>query len=153
MKLENKKVMVTGGAGFIGSHLVDELITEKPADIVIVDDMSLGKERNLKDAREASDDITLYVKDASDFDSMKKIFEDHKIDVVFDLAVIPLPASLVDPKHCTDKNLEIVSTICELQRQEYFKRTSKKTSLHCSHSYYGYCNKCSSWSRSCSKGR
>jgi len=48
MNLKNKSIMVTGGAGFIGSHLVDQLISEEPERIVVVDNFFLGKQRNLK---------------------------------------------------------------------------------------------------------
>jgi UDP-glucose 4-epimerase len=41
-----KKYLVTGGAGFIGSHLVDKLI-EKNNKVVIIDDLSAGKKENL----------------------------------------------------------------------------------------------------------
>ena len=40
------KVLVTGGAGFIGSHTVDALI-EKGADVVVVDNLSTGRKENL----------------------------------------------------------------------------------------------------------
>ena len=42
LSLKNKVVLVTGGAGFVGSHLVDALVKERPEHIVIVDNMSLG---------------------------------------------------------------------------------------------------------------
>ena len=51
MSLENKSVLVTGGAGFIGSHLVDQLIREKPSNLVVVDNFFLGKESNLNEAK------------------------------------------------------------------------------------------------------
>ena len=41
-----KKVIVTGGAGFIGSHLVDKLI-EQGTEVIILDDLSTGKEKNI----------------------------------------------------------------------------------------------------------
>ena len=46
MKLRNKKVLVTGGAGFIGSHTVDAL-QEAGADVVIVDNLVTGRTDNL----------------------------------------------------------------------------------------------------------
>ena len=51
LTLEDKSVMVTGGAGFIGSHLVDRLIQEKPSNLVVVDNFSLGNESNLEEAK------------------------------------------------------------------------------------------------------
>lgn len=121
MNLKNKSVLVTGGAGFIGSHLVDILINEKPKDIVVVDNMFLGKESNLQDAQRNFNDLKLYKEDAADFELMKRIIKKHKIEVVFNLAVLPLPLSLEKPKLCNDKNIEIVSTICELQKLGFFK--------------------------------
>lgn len=45
------KVLVTGGAGFIGSHIVDQLI-EEGYEVCIIDNMSHGKEKNMnKDAK------------------------------------------------------------------------------------------------------
>jgi UDP-glucose 4-epimerase len=121
MKLKNKSIVVTGGAGFIGSHLVDALIKEESEDLVVVDNMFLGKDSNLKDAKKNYDGLTVYKKDAAQFETMKKIFEKHGTDVVFDLAVIPLPASLEKPLFCMNENIGITSTISELQRLDYFK--------------------------------
>jgi len=121
MNLKNKSVLVTGGAGFIGSHLVDALINEGPKDIVVVDDMFLGKESNLEEAKKNFANLILYREDAANFEVMKRIIEKHKVDVIFNLAVIPLPASLEIPKQSTDKNVEIVTTICELQRLGFFE--------------------------------
>ncbi len=46
-----KKVLVTGGAGFIGSHLVEELCKDKSLDIFVVDDLSTGNIENIKVAK------------------------------------------------------------------------------------------------------
>ena len=48
-KLTGKSVLVTGGAGFIGSHLVDRITVEKPGNLIVVDNLFLGKESNLED--------------------------------------------------------------------------------------------------------
>ena len=42
-----KKVIVTGGAGFIGSHLVEKLIDNGTEEILVIDDLSTGRRENL----------------------------------------------------------------------------------------------------------
>ena len=45
--ITDKAIVVTGGAGFIGSHLCDKLLSCEPAKILIIDDFSLGQTRNI----------------------------------------------------------------------------------------------------------
>lgn len=121
MSIVNKSIMVTGGAGFIGSHLVDKLITENPDDlIVVVDNFFLGKKSNLNDAIAAFPNIKIYNCDAGDYQSMKQIMEKESIDVVFNLAIVPLPASLVQPKWTCEQNINIALCISELAREGYY---------------------------------
>jgi len=128
MSLRNKSVVVTGGAGFIGSHLVEYLYNSDVEHVFIVDNLFLGKIRNvvslLDDHR-----VTLKVQDASNYEYMKMFIEKESIDVVFNLAVVPLPMSLVYPKVICEDNVKITLTLLELQRQGFFK-----TFIHCSSS-------------------
>jgi UDP-glucose 4-epimerase len=50
MRIDNKRIMVIGGAGLIGSHTVDQLIGENVKEIIIYDNMTRGTEENLKEA-------------------------------------------------------------------------------------------------------
>ena len=120
MNLKNKSVLVTGGAGFIGSHLVDRIIKEEPENLVVVDNFLLGKESNLKDARENYPNLKIYNHDASDYEIMTGIMKSEGIDVVFNLAVIPLPASLTKPRWAFEQNVNITLSICELAKDNYF---------------------------------
>ena len=117
MSLKNKSVLVTGGAGFIGSHLVDFLIDEEPERIVAVDNFFLGKERNLKAARARYPSLMVYNQDVSDIAGMKRIMKEEGTDVVFHLGVIPLPASLDKPAWTFEMNNRMTTVICELARE------------------------------------
>jgi len=129
MKLKGKNVLVTGGAGFIGSHLVDRLIQEEPANLVVVDNFFLGSEDNLVEARQAFPALRVYRMDASDLAAMLQVVRSEKIEVVFNLAVVPLPTSFDYPAWTISTNIDLVTTFCELARLGYIK-----TLVHCSSS-------------------
>lgn len=120
MKLKNKVVVITGGAGFIGSHLCDKIIGYDLEKLIIVDDFSLGKERNVKKLRKA-ENVSVHRLDASDYTLMSKLYKKENVDVTFNLAVVPLPASLTNPKKTIDTNILITSTLCELLRKEKYE--------------------------------
>ena len=121
-----KNVVVTGGAGFVGSHLCDQLLSLEPSKLVIIDNFSLGKERNIK---ALVGKAKVYSSDASDITKMESIFESESVDIVFNLAVVPLPKSLQFPKETVDSNILITTTMCELLRRKYYE-----TLIHCSSS-------------------
>lgn len=119
--IKGKHVLVTGGAGFIGSHLVDLLIAEGVGQLTIIDNFFLGKSSNLTEAYRQVPDLRVLHVDASD-DSVVRatLTQLEAVDVVFDLAVIPLPTSLERPQFCFDTNVRITSVLCELLRQGRF---------------------------------
>lgn len=73
------KALVTGGAGFMGAHVTRELLNDG-YDVVVVDDLSGGFERNV-DPR-----ATFVCADVSDHQRMSKLFEEHGFEYVFHLA-------------------------------------------------------------------
>lgn len=84
-----EKSLVTGGAGFIGSHLVDKLI-ERGHQAVIIDNLSTGKKENLNPGAD------FYNLDICDFNKIKPLFKG--VDFVFHLAALPrVPLSIEDP--------------------------------------------------------
>jgi len=120
-KLAAKSVLVTGGAGFIGSHLVDRILRDRPRALVVVDDLSLGKESNLDQARRVFPGLAFYRQDAADYDAMKRIISSHGVEVVFNLAVVPLPTSLVRPRYTVDVNVLTTSVLCDLIREGCYR--------------------------------
>ena len=120
--IQGKHVLVTGGAGFIGSHLVDLLVSEGVGQLTIIDNFFLGHLANLDDARQWMPGLRVLSVDASHEQAMRESFAQvGPVDVVFDLAVIPLPTSLVRPQFCFDTNVRITSALCELLREGRFE--------------------------------
>ena len=77
MSLNNKSILVTGGAGFIGSHLVDALVKENPENLAVLSNFFLGKEDNLKEAREKYPKLRIYHGSAADYETIKRIIENE----------------------------------------------------------------------------
>ncbi len=116
------RVLVTGGAGFIGSHVVDELAEKDPEIIVVVDNFFLGSMENLVDASsKLGSKLKIVTWDSGDYFLMKKLFRRHKIDVVFNLAIIPLPASLKEPIWTWEQNIKMTQILSELARKKEYK--------------------------------
>lgn len=122
MSLTDKSVLVTGGAGFVGSHFVDRLIHEQPSRVTVVDNFFLGSMHNLHQALQARPDIEVIRLDAADLAAMQDVVTTHDVDVVFDFAVVPLPTSLIYPSWTVATNIGIVTTFCEIARRGMIDR-------------------------------
>ncbi len=119
VEIKGSVILVTGGAGFIGSHLVDRLLTEKAKEIIVVDNMFLGSESNLKNA--INNGVVLYKDDIEITSSLDYIFEMHDIDIVFNCATKALNYSFVNPKNAFNTNVNGILNILEHQRRGNFK--------------------------------
>ncbi|TFB53954.1 dTDP-glucose 4,6-dehydratase [Cryobacterium tagatosivorans] len=117
MSVRSKSILVTGGAGFIGSHLVDRLIRDEPSRITVVDNFFLGNLDNLADALTVRPDLEIIRVDASDLAAMQDVVTANKVDTVFDLAMVPLPTSLTYPDWTIRTNVGIATTFCEIARR------------------------------------
>lgn len=91
------KVLVTGGAGFIGSHLVDALI-EKGHQVLVVDNLSTGKRDYINKKAE------FFEIDLRDFEKIRPVFEN--MDYVLHLAALPrIPLSIAKPRESNEVNV------------------------------------------------
>ena len=97
------KILITGGAGFIGSNVADMLIAKKH-DAVIIDNLSSGFEYNVnKEAKLIKADIT-------DFDKIEKIFNEEKPEIIYHFAAqIDVRKSVSDP--IFDAKTNIMATL------------------------------------------
>jgi UDP-glucose 4-epimerase len=110
------KILVTGGAGFIGSHVCDLLIS-KEHDVFIIDNLSNGKEENI------NPHAVFYREDLGNYDGVKKIFEKEKPEVVYHLAAhVNVRKSVENPMEDARQNIINSLNLLELCREFKIKK-------------------------------
>jgi len=92
MDMKFKRVLVTGGAGFIGSHLVDALVSEG-CEVVVIDDLSTG---NLLNLEHIKDRITFLKGDIRDQDLLTKAADGCEV-IFHQAAVVSVPKTVENP--------------------------------------------------------
>jgi len=112
------KILVTGGAGFIGSHTCVELLNAG-YDIVVVDNLYNSSEKSLDRVRELTGkDFAFYPFDIRDKENMRKVFEDHKIDACIHFAGLKaVGESVRKPLEYYDNNIGGTLALCEVMRE------------------------------------
>ena len=109
--LKNKKVLVTGGAGFIGSNLVNELI-QKGCNVVVIDDLSSGKKERV------NQNAKFYKKDIRK-KTIAGIFKKEKPQIIFHLAAKPLvDEAYKNPFEAIEVNIMGTVNVLEVCRQQ-----------------------------------
>ena len=105
------RVIVTGGAGFIGSHLADALVA-RGDDVLVLDDLSTGRTANLEPALAAG--AQLSETDVRNFAETRRVTSEFRADVVFHLAAqVDVRKSLEDPAF--DAAVNVVGTVNVLE--------------------------------------
>ena len=116
IEYSGKQVLVAGGAGFIGSHLVDALARELPAGICVVDNLFLGREENLEVARVGFPELAFHRLDATDGSALRALMRRRRIEMVFNLATKALGHSFADPLDAFHVNVAIAGHLLEALR-------------------------------------
>jgi nucleoside-diphosphate-sugar epimerase len=111
------RYVVTGGAGFIGSNTVDELV-RRGHSVVVLDDLSSGKEENLSEIRNK---ITLIKGSITDIEVVRKAM--HEAEYVLHLAArTSVPRSVKDPLETNKINIEGTLNVLVTARDMKVKR-------------------------------
>lgn len=122
------KCLVTGGAGFLGSNLVDQLI-KNGDDVVVIDNFSTGRRENLA-LHKNSERIRIIEADISDCEDIKPYFKD--IDVVFHLAALAdIVPSIVVPMKYYRSNVTGAASVVEAARLAGVKKLVYAASSSC----------------------
>jgi UDP-glucose 4-epimerase len=111
-----KRAIVTGGAGFIGSHICDALL-ERGWAVAVIDNLSTGKKRNL------APDATFYKLDIRD-DAVPEVFQKETPEVLFHLAAqMDVRKSVADPAYDADVNIGGTVNLLEAGRAAGLRKT------------------------------
>ncbi|MGT2682857.1 UDP-glucose 4-epimerase GalE [Streptococcus porci] len=110
-------VLVLGGAGYIGSHMVDRLISEGKEEVVVVDNLVTGHRAAVHP------DAKFYEGDLSDKDFMRQVFKENpEVDAVIHFAAYSLVAeSMVEPLKYFDNNTAGMVNLLEVMRECHVK--------------------------------
>ena len=129
-----KNVLVTGGAGFIGSHLVRLFVNKYPeSHIMNLDILTYaGNLKNLKDI-ESNENYTFVKCDICDFKKIKKIFKDYEIDSVIHLAAEShVDRSIIDPFSFAHTNVMGTLTLLQVAKEYWSNNFKNKLFYHVS---------------------
>jgi UDP-glucose 4-epimerase len=121
-----KRAVVTGGAGFIGSHLVDALLA-RDVQVIVVDNFATGRDDNLKDVR---DRVKIERCDVNETERLKTIF--NGVDAVFHLAgLADIVPSIERPTEYFHANVDGTQSVMEAARAAGVPRVVYAASSSC----------------------
>ncbi|MDD7792758.1 UDP-glucose 4-epimerase GalE [Clostridium sp. 'White wine YQ'] len=103
-------ILVCGGAGYIGSHMVAHLLEEEK-DVIVVDSLETGH-------KEAIDNLKLYIGDLRNKEFLSKVFKENSIDAVIDFAAFSLVGeSMIDPLKYFNNNVYGTINLLEVMNE------------------------------------
>jgi len=124
----SRRTLVTGGAGFVGSHLVERLLQEGH-EVIVLDNFSSGRPENLEDLRE-SRNLTVYRVDVANYSEIQPYFEE--VDWVFHLAALAdIVPSIQKPLTYHRANVDGTVAVLEAARSTCVKRFIYAASSSC----------------------
>ncbi len=111
------RILVTGGAGFIGSHTVDALIAARAGDVIAIDDLSAGRGERLNPA------ARFYQVDVRSAPAVRSVIEREKPEVIYHLAAqMDVRRSVADPPFDAEVNLVGFLNLMEAACEQGLKR-------------------------------
>lgn len=116
------KILVTGGAGYIGSHTCVELL-EAGYDVVVVDNLYNASEKSIERVKEITGkDLTFYQADILDEEALDKIFEKEQVDGVIHFAGLKaVGESVAKPLEYYKNNITGTLILCDVMRRHNVK--------------------------------
>jgi len=118
-KINKSKILVTGGAGFVGSYIVEELLKKEPAQVIIIDNMLRGTHRNMESF--IDNPLVEYKEgDIRDFKLMENLIS--SVDYVFHLAALRITRCAENQKEAFEVMVQATFNIIELCKKYEIKK-------------------------------
>lgn len=114
-----KNILVTGGAGFVGSHIVEKLLEKENYKVIIVDNMVRGSYQNMESFID-DERVEIIENDICNLVLMEKLIK--KADYLFHLAALRITHCAADPKSAFDVMVKGTYDLFELSRKFYIKK-------------------------------
>jgi UDP-glucose 4-epimerase len=118
-KIINSTILVTGGAGFIGSYVVEELLKQGPAKVIIIDNFIRGSEENMKGFRNHPA-IEFHEGDIRDYDLLENCIKN--CDYIFHMAALRINACAASPRDGFEVMLQATFNLAELAVRHKVKK-------------------------------
>ena len=117
--LKNKRFLITGGAGFVGSFITEQLLEENIKEIVIIDDFSRGSRENIAQSL-TSGKVNLIEGDIRDRGLLERALEG--IDYCFHLAAFRITQCATEPRHAFEVMYEGTFNVLEACAHQHIKK-------------------------------
>ena len=118
-KVKDSKILVTGGAGFVGSYIVELLLEKNPKKVIIVDNMLRGTKRNMQSFFKSP--IVEFIEgDIRDFELMDKLV--GRVDYVYHLAALRITRCAENQKEAFEVMVQATFNIIELCKKYDIKK-------------------------------
>ena len=112
-------ILITGGAGFVGSHLADKLLLKKPKKIIIIDNMLRGTNHNIKNLLYNSK-VEIHKADIRNFEVLEKLIS--RSDYIFHLAALRINRCAEDQQQAFEVMISATHQLIELAKKHDIKK-------------------------------
>lgn len=118
-------ILITGAAGFIASHIIEELLKDKKNNIIGIDNFYSGTQENLDfiNNKDINDTFTFIKEDIRDFEAINKIIKENNISQIYHLAaIVSVQESIQKPLLSNEVNVKGTLHILESSKQNNVQR-------------------------------
>lgn len=116
-----KKILITGGAGFVGTHLANKLVESKNYEVIVFDNTSLPFEQNISNFNNKLNNISFVRGDVRNKEDLRKSL--NNVDIIIHLAaIVSVAVCEENPKLCEENNIQGTRNVFEIAKELNIKK-------------------------------